>query len=101
MHPLSLNTFKGEFFKIIHTTDKSQVGVMTLSAGQDSGPEERHEGDQVVYIIEGAVEIEVNREPRKLSAGMVVTIPANAQHHIYNRSSRAAFLLSVYAPPSY
>lgn len=101
MHTFDLTAHQGEFFKIIGQTDRSQIGVMTLSPGQDSGPEEKHPGDQVVYIISGQAEIEVEEERAQLSAGSACIIPAKTRHHIYNTSSAPLFLLSVYTPPAY
>lgn len=101
MEPIDLQKSKGEFFTILHTTPRSQLGAMTLSPGQDSGPEETHDGDQIVYVVEGEVDVTISGELLHLSKGTAVTIPAKAQHHLYNRSSKAAFLLTIYAPPAY
>lgn len=96
-----IGNFKGEFFKILETTANSQVGVMTLASGKDSGPEEIHGGDQIVYIIEGEAEVEVGTEQGKLVAGELVIIPAGSRHHIWNRGKGELFFLTLYAPPAY
>lgn len=101
MDAITLSDFKDKFFEIIYSTPNSQIGVMTLKPGEDSGPEDIHPGDQVVYVIEGEIEVEVRKKIAKLSAGMLLTIPSKSQHHIYNHGQRTAFLFSVYAPPSY
>lgn len=101
MHIHRLKNFKGDFFKILATTKRSQVGVMTIAPGGDSGPEEVHEADQIVYIVEGAAEVVVNGERGRLEAGELVTIPAGSQHHIYNKGKEPLFFLTIYAPPAY
>jgi mannose-6-phosphate isomerase-like protein (cupin superfamily) len=101
MKLLDIQKYKGEFFKVVDGTDKSQIGVMTLRKSQDSGPEEKHPGDQVVYVIEGEAEIEINAEKHQVKAGTSVIIPAKTQHHIYNRGEEDLFLFNVYAPPAY
>lgn len=96
-----LENAKGRFFKILETTARSQVGVMTIPLGGDSGVEEIHDGDQIVYVIEGAADVEVDREKGEVSAGELVIIPAGARHHICNRGSEPLFFLTLYAPPAY
>jgi mannose-6-phosphate isomerase-like protein (cupin superfamily) len=101
MKKLRLKDYQGEFFKIIQATDQSQIGVMTLKPGQDSGPEERHAGDQVVYVVAGEADIDIEQATEHLTAGDVITIAAGRAHHIYNRGTKNLFILSVYAPPAY
>lgn len=96
-----IQDFKGEFFKVLETTDKSQVGVMTVRPGGDSGPEEIHDGDQIVYVLEGEAELEIANEKAKLASGELAVIPAGAQHHIYNAGKSQLFFLTIYAPPQY
>ena len=93
--------FKGEFFKVLETTEKSQVGVMTIEPGADSGPEEIHKGDQIIYVMEGIADIEVGNEKAKLLSGEMLIIPALSRHHIYNRSNIQLLFITIYAPPEY
>ena len=44
---------RGEFFRVLQQTERSQTAVMTIAPGEDGGPEEEHHGDQVVYVVEG------------------------------------------------
>lgn len=92
---------KGQFFTILAETDKSQIGVMTIKPGQDSGPEEIHSGDQIVYVIDGEAQVRLNGEEGKVISGQALIIPAGAQHHIYNCGQNQLFFLTIYAPPSY
>ena len=101
MEVIKIPIHKGKFFKVLGQTDKSQVAVMTLHPGQDSGPEDIHPGDQVIYVIEGEAEIELDNETVPLKAGEVLTVPTKAKHHIYNRGQQDLFLLNIYTPPAY
>lgn len=92
---------KGEFFTILGGTENSQAGVMTILPNEDSGPEETHQGDQIVYIVEGTAEIEIGKENGTLEEGDAVIIPAGIRHHIYNRGMETLFFFTCYAPPSY
>ncbi|MCH7597808.1 cupin domain-containing protein [Patescibacteria group bacterium] len=97
----NIHKLKGIFFKIVDETPLSQVGVMTISPGKDSGPEEVHSGDQFVYIIEGEAEVEINKEKAIMKTGDAVIIRSGQQHHIYNKSDSELFFLTVYTPPQY
>ncbi len=101
MKPENVFGYRGEFFKIVGKTSRSQVGVMTVPAGGDSGPEETHDADQIVYIIEGNATIEIGPESYEAQTGYVVIIPAHTRHHIYNTGAEELFFLTLYAPPAY
>lgn len=101
MQIVDIKKSKGKFFKILAGTPFSQVGVMTIKPGEDSGPEDIHPGDQIVYIIEGEAEIESDGKTHKLDEGAAGIIPAKAQHHIYNRGTKDLFFLAIYTPPAY
>jgi mannose-6-phosphate isomerase-like protein (cupin superfamily) len=45
--------YRGRCLEVLQQTERSQTAVMTVGPGQDAGAEERHPGDQVVYVIEG------------------------------------------------
>lgn len=101
MDILHIKKAKGEFFKILGETERSQVGVMTLGPGEDSGKEETHKGDQVVYVIEGRAHIQIGDKEEKLHECEALIIPAKTRHHIYNKGMETLFIFTVYAPPSY
>ena len=92
---------KGEFFRVLETTGKSQLAVMTIEAGSDSGAEGLHKGDQFIYCIEGFGEIEIEKERFKLKAGSAIIIPAGKKHKGYASSSEDFFFVTVYEPPAY
>lgn len=92
---------KGKFFEVLGQTPRSQLAVMTIGAGRDSGPEETHEGDQIVYVIEGEADIAIAGEEGKLRAGDAAIIPAGARHHIWNNGESDLFFLNIYTPPEY
>jgi mannose-6-phosphate isomerase-like protein (cupin superfamily) len=60
-----------------------------------------HEGDQLVYVIEGTAEVVVSGEHGPLAAGEIVTIPVGRAHRLYNTGTTPRFPLTIYAPPAY
>src|ERR1051325_11661420 len=92
---------RGEFFRVLQQTTRSQTAVMTIAPGEDAGPAETHGADQIVYVIEGEADITVGDEARRTGPGGLVMIPAGARHHVRNPGRDPLFFLTVYAPPEY
>jgi mannose-6-phosphate isomerase-like protein (cupin superfamily) len=97
----SLAAHRGDFFRVLQETARSQVAVMTIAPGADGGPEEEHGGDQIVYVVEGEALLRVGDTEHHVRSGTIVTIPAHTLHHVRNPGSAALFFLTVYAPPEY
>ena len=53
---------RGEFFRVLQETARSQTAVMTVAPGQNAGPEETHAADQILYVIEGEAEVRIEEE---------------------------------------
>jgi len=96
-----VNRYRGDFFRVLQQTERSQTAVMTIGAGEDAGPEETHPGDQIIYIVEGEGVLRVDTDERRVGAGALVIIPAGARHHVRNSGRTPLFLVTVYAPPAY
>jgi mannose-6-phosphate isomerase-like protein (cupin superfamily) len=92
---------RGEFFSVLQQTDRSQTAVMTIAPGADAGPEERHDGDQIVYVVEGEGVVRIEEREHRAGPGALVMIPAGARHHVRNPGRTPLFLVTVYTPPEY
>ena len=92
---------KGQFFAVLQETERTQTAVMTIGPGRDSGPEETHAGDQVVYVIEGEAILTIEGEAHHARSGACAVIPAGVRHHVKNPGATPLFCLTVYAPPAY
>ncbi len=92
---------RGRFFEILQQTKRSQTAVMTVSPGRDAGPEETHQGDQVIYVIEGEAVVRVAGKEYTAGAGALVMVPAGTPHHVRNSGTVPLFFMTVYAPPAY
>jgi mannose-6-phosphate isomerase-like protein (cupin superfamily) len=93
--------YRGEFFRVLQQTERSQTAVMTIAPGEDAGPEETHRADQIIYIVEGDALVRVEDEERRAGAGSLVMIPAGARHHVHNAGRAPLFFVTIYAPPAY
>ena len=96
-----LASHRGAFFRVLQQTARSQVAVMTIAPGADGGPAERHDGDQVVYVIEGEARVRVGGDEHHAPAGSLLVIPAGVEHHVSNPGRVPLFFVTVYAPPEY
>ena len=74
---------------------------MTIAPGGNSGPEDKHTGNQIIYGIAEAATIEVEYEGHFVPFGSASIIQTNGQYHEYNRNRKEIFFLSIYAPPLY
>jgi mannose-6-phosphate isomerase-like protein (cupin superfamily) len=93
---------KGERFRVVHTTDRTQIAIMTLPPGQSMGSEEGHTAsDQVVFVLEGRFEVTIDDDTRELRAGEVAVIPQGTSHKLRATGRRSATAFSVYGPPAY
>jgi mannose-6-phosphate isomerase-like protein (cupin superfamily) len=92
---------RGELFTVLQHTARSQTAVMTIAPGADAGPEERHEGDQIVYVVEGEAIVRIGEGEHRAGAGALVMIPAGVRHHVRNPGRAPLFFVTVYAPPEY
>jgi mannose-6-phosphate isomerase-like protein (cupin superfamily) len=101
MDVVDVNEHRGEFFRVLRQTQRSQTAVMTIAGGQEAGPAETHHADQIVYVIEGEAVVTVDDEERRTGPGGLVMIPAGARHHVRNPGREPLFVLTVYAPPEY
>jgi mannose-6-phosphate isomerase-like protein (cupin superfamily) len=91
----------GDFRRVLHTTDRSQVVLMSVPAGGEIG-EETHEGtDQVLVFVEGEGEAVLAGSRRPVRAGDVVVVPAGTRHNFVTKGASPLKLFTVYTPPEH
>jgi len=61
------------------TGEKAMVAQVFLSKGAVV-PEHQHESEQITYILEGALEFEIEGRAIVVSAGQVLRIPSHVPH---------------------
>jgi mannose-6-phosphate isomerase-like protein (cupin superfamily) len=89
-----------EFFQVLATTDRSQVAIMNLAAGQTSGEygTDHPHADQVLLVLEGSGSVRCGDEERDLATGDLVVIPAGLPHQVAGGPMRS---LNFYGPVAY
>jgi len=91
----------GEFFSVLETTNNSQVAVMTIAPGEDSGAYGNHPGDQVIYCIDGEGGIEIAGNRYTITSGEAIIIPERTDHKAYNTGDQPFFFLNADGSPAY
>ncbi|AKU89900.1 cupin domain-containing protein [Vulgatibacter incomptus] len=93
---------KGERFKLVKTTDRTQLAMMTLPPGGSSVNEDGNtSSDQVVYVVEGRIELAIGDDTRELRAGEGAVIPAASPYRMKVIGRRSASLFNIYGPPAF
>jgi mannose-6-phosphate isomerase-like protein (cupin superfamily) len=101
MSVVNVFAHRGEFFRVLQATERSQTAVMTVAPGADAGPPEVHEADQIVYVVEGEALVRLGDDAHTAGPGALVMIPAGTRHHVRNPGHTPLFFVTVYAPPAY
>lgn len=86
--------FPGFRARVVHSGRTSQSWV-EIDAGE-SFPEHRHPHEQVVNVLEGELELEVDGRVHRLVPGLVFVIPPDTPHA--GRAVTACRVLDVFAP---
>lgn len=90
-----------DFRRVLFTTDRSQLVLMSLKPGEEIG-EEVHEGiDQVLAFVEGEGEAVIEGERSPVRAGSVVVVPGGTRHNFVAGAGSALRLYTVYTPPEH
>lgn len=96
------DSLENEYFrKVLYTTPRSQLVLMSLKPGEEIG-EEVHELDQFIRCEEGEGVAVLNGVRHTLSDGFAILVPEGALHNIINTSSEKSLkLYTLYSPPNH
>ncbi len=90
------------FFRVLWTSERSQVATMELRPGaESSGGMESHAGDQVTYCLEGSGTVETPSGSVVVGPGELLALEAREEHRFVNTGSVEWKVLIFYAPPEY
>lgn len=92
---------ENDFFRnVIFNGAKSQLVLMSLRPGEEIGMEV-HDGDQVIYVVDGEGLAFLDGSKNGIEKGSIVFIPAGAKHNIVNTDDEPMKLFTIYAPPQH
>jgi mannose-6-phosphate isomerase-like protein (cupin superfamily) len=94
-------TKENDYFRdVIFTATKSQLVVMSLQPGEAIGMEV-HDGDQIIYVVEGKGLVLLDDSKQDVEKGWVVFVPAGVRHNVVNNDDEPMKLFTIYAPPQH
>ena len=89
----------GQTYVPLHVTEQSASLHATMPPGTFV-PMHRHLGqDEMLFLIEGELEFDLNGTLFTATAGTQVTLPREIPHAFYNRSDKDALVLVTVSPP--
>ena len=88
------------FRKVLNTTEKSQLVVMSLDVGEDIG-EEVHDVDQFIRIEQGSGKAILDGVETEIADDWAVVIPAGTRHNVINTGQSKMKLYTIYTPPNH
>ncbi len=88
-----------DFRRVLYTASHSQLVLMNLSPNEEIGMEIHPDNDQFFRFEKGQGKCIIDGNEYKLGDGMVIVVPAGAQHNIINTSSVEELkLYTIYSP---
>lgn len=94
-------TFKKEW-EVIGGSSRSQAAVMVIAPGDaEGGPDNKHSGDQWLYVRKGNGQAVINGKKVALSKNTLLFIKAGEKHEIKNTGKTKLRTLNFYSPRLY
>lgn len=95
------DTLANDFFrKVLYTTEKTQLVLMTLKPGEEIGAE-THDGDQFFRFESGSGTFKMGDQTFQVTDGSSVVVPEGTLHNVINTGDRPLKLYALYAPPQH
>lgn len=79
--------------------ERFSAGVVKLEPGKGHERHTHPESDEILYVVRGEGEQEVDDETRDIATGDMVFIPEGVEHGTVNTGWEPLVLFAVYAPP--
>ncbi|HEU4853559.1 MAG TPA: cupin domain-containing protein [Telluria sp.] len=88
--------------EVLYTTQRSQLVVMALRPGEETGMASHDDIDQFIHVEGGEGELILDGKEYRLKDGIAALIPARTEHHIKNTSNVETLrFTTLYSPPKY
>lgn len=102
IHNIESETIQNiNFRKVITTTNKMQLVVMSLKPNEDIGEEMHPATDQFFRIEKGTAKVILDGKEYIMREGSSVTVQAGTKHNIINMNNQPLKLYSIYSPPEH
>ena len=89
-----------DFRRVLHTTERTQLVLMSVQPGDDIGLE-THDLDQVLVFVAGTGYSLLGGRRSDVGPGTTVVVPAGTEHNFVNTGAEPLRLFTIYAPPEH
>ena len=93
-------TAAADFRRVVFTSPRTQMVVMTLKPGQQIGSEIHPAADQLFMVVSGTGTATLNLEAHPVGPGALIAVPAGTRHNV-TAGQGPLRLVTVYAPPQH
>ena len=91
-----------DYRRVLFTGRNTQLVLMTVQPGDETGLETHEEHDQFIRVESGEGRAILDGQEYTLADGSALVIPAGAEHNVINTSSTKPLkLYTVYTPPEH
>ena len=90
-----------DFRRVLFTTERSQLVLMSIPAGGEIGEEVHEDVDQVLAFVGGEGEAVIEGAARPVRAGSVVVVPGGVRHNFVATGGSPLKLYTIYTPPEH
>lgn len=89
----------GQTYVPLHVTEHSASLHATMPPGTGVPMHTHHGQDEMLFLIEGELEFELNGKVFTAGAGTQVTLPKEVPHAFFNKTGKDALVLVTVSPP--
>jgi mannose-6-phosphate isomerase-like protein (cupin superfamily) len=91
-----------DFCRVLFTSEKAQLAVMSLAPGEEVGLDTHMDTDQFIGVEAGEGKAVLDGEEYTLKEGAAIVIPAGTESNVLNTSPVEALkLYCIYMPPEH
>lgn len=80
-------------------SERMSCGVVTLKPGKGHERHNHPNSDEMLYVVRGEGEQEIDDETRTITGGEMLFIPEGVYHGTMNTGGEPLILIAVYTPP--
>jgi mannose-6-phosphate isomerase-like protein (cupin superfamily) len=89
------------YLKVLYTGHYSQLLVMSIPPGGETGEGRQNHADKMLFIVKGKAESSLNQRVRHVGKHDVIFLPAGSLHNLKNVGRHDLKLFAIYSPPLY
>ena len=80
-----------------HTNSKEAFISIHIIKTNSGAPLHIHENEEIIFVINGAIKVEVEKELIDAKEGQIVLIPQKAKHSLKNQNKKDAKIAIIFA----